>query len=231
VRMVSINKRSIELCGGTHVRNTQAIGMFRILSESGIASGVRRIEAVTGRAAHALYIEESRLLAETAEVCKVKPEMLLARVRSLLSENKELKKEAARIQSAAAGEQQGQAVEQILKSAETFESFTLIAAKLENYDIEALRQLSDKLKALLKAGCLLLCGVNSETGAAQFLASATDDAVKKGIHAGQIVKEAAAICGGGGGGKPNHAQAGGKDASRADEALAAALTKMKEMLA
>jgi len=81
----------------------------------------------------------------------------------------------------------------------------------------------------MKSGCLMLCNVNAD-GAAQFLASATDDAVKKGIHAGNLVKEAAAICGGGGGGRPNHAQAGGKDASRADEALAGALAKMKEML-
>ena len=88
----------------------------------------------------------------------------------------------------------------------------------------------DQLKAEITSGCLLLCGVNPETNAAQFLASATDDAVKSGIHAGNLVKEAAALCGGGGGGRPNHAQAGGKDASKAVAALETGLAKMKEML-
>ncbi|MCL2839966.1 MAG: alanine--tRNA ligase [Defluviitaleaceae bacterium] len=230
VRMVSIGDTSIELCGGTHVKNTQAIGMFRILSENGIASGVRRIEAVTGRAAHELYTKESQILAEVAEIMKAKPEVITGRIKMLLTENKELKKEAAKAQAAATGKQQGQVAADIMKNAIIHGDFTLITAKLENYDIEALRQLSDKLKTELKSGCMLLCGVNNETKAVQFLVSATEDAVKVGIHAGQIIKEAAAICGGGGGGKPNHAQAGGKDASKANEALSAALCKMKEML-
>jgi len=152
------------------------------------------------------------------------------KVKALFEENRQLKKEAAKISAASAGEQQAEAVEGILKSAETYNGFLLVSAKLENYDIDALRQLNDKLKAQIKSGCMLLCGVNNETRAAQFLATATDDAVKQGINAGQIVKQAATICGGGGGGKPNNAQAGGKDSSRADEALAQALATMKEML-
>ncbi|MCL1883259.1 MAG: alanine--tRNA ligase [Defluviitaleaceae bacterium] len=237
VRMVSIgggggggSGESIELCGGTHVKNTATIGLFRILSETGIASGVRRIEAETGHTALLRYQEESRILSEAAEFLKTKPLDLPAKVKALFDERRELKKEITKLQAASAGEQQGQAVSDILKSAETYKNFTLVAAKLENYDIEALRNLCDKLKAELKSGCMLLCGVNPETNAAQFLASATDDAVKAGINAGQIVKTAATLCGGGGGGKPNHAQAGGKDASRADDAIKAALLKMKEML-
>ena len=230
VRMVNIGNSSVELCGGTHVKNTGTIGVFRILSETGIASGVRRIEAETSKCAIVNYREESRALAEAAEILKTKPSELPAKVQALFAENRELKKELAKIQAVAAGKQQGQAIEDILKSAETHKGFTLVSAKLENYDIEALRTLCDKLKTEIKSGCMLLCGINNETGAAMFLASATDDAVKVGINAGQIVKQAAQICGGGGGGKPNHAQAGGKDATCADEALTQALAKMKAML-
>ena len=229
VRMVKMGDYSIELCGGTHVAATQQIGMFKLLSESGIASGVRRIEATTGIIALNIYRESATTLAEVADICRAKPNEVVAKVEGLLGENKELKKELSKVQAAASGKEQGEVVANLLKSAETVEGFTLIAAKLENYDVEALRTLCDKLKAEMNSGCMLLCGVNAD-GAAQFLASATDNAVKAGIHAGNIVKEAAALCGGGGGGRPNHAQAGGKDASKADEALAQSLARMKEML-
>jgi len=229
VRMVNMGDFSIELCGGSHVTGTQQIGMFKLLSESGIASGVRRIEAATGAVAISLYRQASSTLVEIADICRVQPTELSARVTGLLLENKELKKEAAKSQQAASGKEQGQIAETLLKNAEIFNGFTLITAKLENYDIEALRNLCDKLKAEMKSGCMMLCGVNTD-GAAQFLASATEDAVSAGIHAGMLVKEAAALCGGGGGGRPNHAQAGGKDATKADAALKQALDKMKEML-
>jgi alanyl-tRNA synthetase len=230
VRLVNIANECLELCGGTHVKNTGAIGLFRILSESGIASGVRRIEAETGAAALTRFQNESRALAEAAEVLKINPMQLPEKVKELHAENRRLVKEASKIQAAATGEQQGKTIEDILKKAEEYKGFMLITAKLENYETEALRNLCDKLKGEMKSGCMLLCGVNPETNAAQFLASATDDAVKQGINAGQIVKNAAALCGGGGGGKPNHAQAGGKNAARADEALTQALAGMKEML-
>jgi alanyl-tRNA synthetase len=228
VRMVNIGGVSVELCGGTHVKNTGEIGVFRILSEAGIASGVRRIEAETSHTALLHYQYESRLLAVASEILKTHPNSLPDKIKGLLAEIKELKKENTKLQSAASGEQQGQAVTDILKNAETHNGLTLVSAKLQNYDIEALRTLSDKLKAELKSGCMLLCGVNSETGAAMFLASATDDAVEAGINCGQVVKIAATICGGGGGGKPNHAQAGGKDAAKADEALKQGLETMKK---
>jgi len=230
VRMVDMGGWSVELCGGTHVINTQAIGPFKLLSESGIAAGVRRIEATTGRTALALYRDASQTLAQAAEMCKTNQGDILERLQSMLAENKQLKKDAARESAKAAKEQQAGAAASLIKSAVTHNGFILLTAKLDGYDIEALRQLSDQLRAEISSGCLLLCGVNPETSAAQFLASATDDAVKAGIHAGNLVKEAAAICGGGGGGRPNHAQAGGKDAAKADEALKAGLTKMKEML-
>ena len=226
VRMVSMGDFAIELCGGTHVANTQEIGPFKLISESGIASGVRRIEATTGQNALALYRGAAATVQEIADLTKVKPAELVEKVAAILAENKDMKKEAAKQLAELSGKAQGQVAEDLLKNAETHNGFTLIAAKLENYDIEALRQLSDKLKGEIKSGAMVLCGVNQE-GAAQFLASATDDAVKAGIHAGQLVKEAAAICGGGGGGRPNHAQAGGKDATKASEALAQAMASMK----
>ncbi|MCL1844815.1 MAG: alanine--tRNA ligase [Defluviitaleaceae bacterium] len=221
VRMVSIGNEndgpvSVELCGGTHVKNTSEIGLFRILSETGISSGVRRIEAETSHGARLGYKEEIRLQSE--------------KIKSLSEENRALKKELAKIQSAAAGASHEAALADILKSAETVGNFTLISAKLENCDIEALRKICDKIKAEIKSGVLLLCGTNPETGAVQFLASASDDAVKAGINCGALVKSAAQTCGGGGGGKPNHAQAGGKDASKAAEAVAQAEAQMKEML-
>jgi len=238
VRMVNIGGEkaeafggaSVELCGGTHVKNTGDIKVFRILSEAGIASGVRRIEAATGQMVLGMYQQEASVLAKAAEILKVHPNVVHEKVKALSDENRELRKELAKIQAATAGEQQGQAVADILKNAQTHGAFSLITAKLENYDIDALRTLCDKLKAEIKSGCMLLCGVNGETGAAMFLASATDDAVKAGINCGQIVKAAATVCGGGGGGKPNHAQAGGKDAAKAGAALEQALAQMKEML-
>jgi len=230
VRMVDMGGYSVELCGGTHVETTQAIGPFKLISESGIAAGVRRIEATTGHNALAMYRDASATLAQAAEICKTNQSNLLERLQALQEENKQLKKEAARKTAEAAKEQHGSVATDIIKNAETYNNYKLIAAKLDGYDIDALRQLCDRLRTEITSGCLLLCGVNTETGAAQFMASATDDAVKAGIHAGNIVKEAAAICGGGGGGRPNHAQAGGKDASKADAALEAGLAKMKEML-
>ncbi|MCL2223375.1 MAG: alanine--tRNA ligase [Defluviitaleaceae bacterium] len=230
VRMVNVGNESIELCGGTHVKNTSEIGVFRIVSETGVASGVRRIEAETGRVAISRYQSELRDLTEAAEVFKIPTMQLPEKAKSVFAEIRDLKRELGKIQAATVGEQQGQVVENILESAETVNGFTLISAKMENYDMDALRKLCDKLKAEMKSGCMILCGTTGETGAAQFLASATDDAVKAGADAGRLVSRAAKICGGGGGGKPNHAQAGGKDASRADEALAQALIEMKAMI-
>ena len=230
VRVVNMGSWSIELCGGTHVDNTQSIGPFKLLTESGIAAGVRRIEATTGRTAIALYREASQTLAQGLELCKTTQNDFIERLQGILAENKQLKKDAARESAKANKEQQAGISASLIKNAVTHNGFTLLTAKLDNYDIEALRQLSDQLRAEIPSGCLLLCGVNPETGAAQFLASATDDAVKSGIHAGNIVKEAATLCGGGGGGRPNHAQAGGKDASKVGEAFEAGLAKMKEML-
>jgi len=230
VRMVDMGGYSVELCGGTHVETTQAIGPFKLLSENGIAAGVRRIEATTGQNALAIYRDASVTVTQAAEICKTNQSDLLERLLALVAENKQLKKEAARKNAEVAKEQQASIAADLIKNAETHNNFKLITTCQDGCDIEALRQLCDQLRAGITSGCLLLCGVNSETGAVQFLASATDDAVKNGIHCGNLVKEAAAMCGGSGGGRPNHAQAGGKEADKAASALVAGLAKMKEML-
>jgi alanyl-tRNA synthetase len=234
VRMVSIydgkEDYSIELCGGTHVGNTVELGAFKLISESGIAAGVRRIEAATSTRAITLYREAADTVAELMALLKASQAELPARITALMAENKELKKEATRQQAEALKGKTEQTAAELLNAAEDYNGITLIAAKLPGYDIEALRQLSDRIKIGTFSGCLLLAGTNPETGAVQFLASATDDVVKRGIHAGNIVKTAATLCGGNGGGRPNHAQAGGKDAAKADEALALGLAQMKGML-
>jgi alanyl-tRNA synthetase len=228
--MVNINNYSIELCGGTHVWHTSEIGSFKLLNESGIAAGVRRIEAATGERAITLYREAAQTLSDITALLKTTTADLPARIHALLAENKELKKEAARQQAEAAKSHITETAEKLIKDAVLHNGMQCITAKLTGYDIETLRQLSDRLKASMASGCILLAAVNDDTGAVQFLASATDDAVKSGIHAGNLVKSAAMLCGGNGGGKPNHAQAGGKDANKADEALTQGLAQMKGML-
>jgi len=226
-----INNYSVELCGGTHVAYTSEIGAFKIMSESGIAAGVRRIEAVTGYIAIELYRNAAAKVAELAELLKTPQADLTTRVAALSAENRELKKAAERARAEASKGQLEEVAAKLLAEAATHNGFALIAAKLEDYDIETLRILADKIKAapsFAAGGCLLLAVTSAES--VQLLASATDNAVKAGIHAGNIVKSAAQICGGNGGGRPNHAQAGGKDASQADAALAAGLALMKEQL-
>jgi len=228
VRVVSMDDWSIELCGGTHVSNTQHIGVFKLQSESGIAAGVRRIEATTGQYAIDIYRDAYDTLSKGIEMLKTNHMSFLERLEGLQAENKQLKKDAANKTAKASKEQQAGIASDLIKKAETHNGFTLLTALQEDSDIEALRQLADQLRKEIPSGCFLLAGINA--GAVQFLAAATDDAVKAGIHAGNLVKETASVCGGGGGGKPNNAQAGGKDISKAGTALELALTKMKEML-
>ena len=223
VRMVKIGDYSTELCGGTHVATTGKVGLFKLVSEAGIASGVRRIEAITGPVAIDFYKNAHKTLVESAEAIKAKPHELKDKIQALLTDNKNLKKDMAKAQSA--GNDNSQQAEDLIKNAVTINGLSIITAKIENCDVEALRNLSDKIKD--KTDCLLLCGINNNV--AQFLASASEAGVKKGIHAGNIVKAAASLCGGGGGGRPNHAQAGGKDITKVDEALAQALVSIKSI--
>jgi len=226
VRVVSMGDFSKELCGGTHVRNTAAIGNFKILSETGIAAGVRRIEALTGAAVLAYYRELENELNEAAKLAKTEPNRLLSRIEGLLEEIKTLKSENEKLKSKLAGS----ALKDVLDQVEEVKGVKLLAAKVPELDANGLRNLGDQLKDKLGEGVIILA---SATGPdkVSLLAMATDGAIKQGAHAGNLIKELAALVGGGGGGRPNMAQAGGKNPagidsviSKAKEALAAQLS-------
>ncbi|MDR3239210.1 MAG: alanine--tRNA ligase [Clostridiales bacterium] len=211
VRVVDMDGYSVELCGGTHLTNTAQIGSFKIISESGVAAGVRRIEAVTGRAALSFYRETEESLRTLGDVLKGSPDNLLRRARALMDELRDLREERNKMNAKLAGGM----VEGILARREEIKGFPAAAARVDGLDMNGLREICDKARDKIN-GILLLASVKDGKGF--FLASASREAVEAGVHAGELVKEAAAICGGGGG-KPNMAQAGCKDVSKIDVAL------------
>ncbi|MBR2275398.1 MAG: alanine--tRNA ligase, partial [Lachnospiraceae bacterium] len=224
VRVVQMGDFSVELCGGTHVKNTGVISSFKILSESGIAAGVRRIEAITGAAVLSYYREQESILKEASGILKTNPTGLIERIGKLQEEVKRLNSELESLKSKAAqdalGDASGQAVD--------VKGVKLIATKLSGVDMNGLRDLGDKLKGELGEGVVVLASEND--GKVNLMAMATDGAMKSGAHAGNLIKAIAGIVGGGGGGRPNMAQAGGKDASRIDECLAEAKKALEGML-
>ncbi len=224
VRVVMMSDFSKEFCGGTHVSNTSTIGTFKIVSEAGISSGVRRIEALTGEGALEYYKETEAELAKAAAAAKTEPakladkiEALLAEIKSLTAENKKLKDKMAKD---AAGD--------ALSAAEKVKDTSILKLSLSGADINSMRNLGDDYKA--KLGNSVIIMASDADGKVSLLVMASDDAVASGIHAGNIIKRMAPIVGGGGGGRPNMAQAGGKDASKIEEALAAGVEEAKNML-
>lgn len=215
VRVVSMGDYSKELCGGTHLANTAQAGSFKIISENGVAAGVRRIEALTGDAALEYYEKQEEELQQVASVLKTNRDRLVETAVSLTEQVKELQRELAALQSKMAT---GTA-EELLQKAKKIGEIAVLAAYQPELDANALRQLGDSLKDKL-GECVIILGGGKEK--LQFVAMATEAAVKAGAHAGNIVKEAAKTAGGGGGGRPNMAQAGGKDVTKAEEAVQAA---------
>lgn len=215
VRVVDMDGFSLEFCGGTHVSNTSEIVAFKILSESGVAAGVRRIEALTSDGLLAYYrrVEEDALRA--AQLLKAAPDQLPEKVASLLSEQKELQKE---LESAKAQLAQN-AASDIMENAVDVNGVQLLCARFDNTDPQELRSMGDAMKEKMGDGVVVLAAVNGSQ--VLLMATATDGAVKKKAHAGMIIKQIAPMVGGGGGGRPNMAQAGGKDPSGVDAALAA----------
>jgi alanyl-tRNA synthetase len=216
VRVVRVGDYSLELCGGCHVRNTAQIGLFKLVSEGGIGSGVRRIEAVTGRRAYAYVEEQLGLLREAGAQLKCAPadvpkrlEAVQASLRQLQRDNESLKSRLARLEAA-----------ELAGRAKTVGGVTLLAAKVEADGMDALRGVADELKAKLGSAVLALGAAAGDK--VNLVVAVTPDLAAKGLHAGKMIKELAAICGGGGGGKPELAQAGGKDAAKLPEALQAA---------
>jgi alanyl-tRNA synthetase len=215
VRVVEVEGVSKELCGGTHVASTGELGMFRIVSESSVAAGVRRIEAVCGWPAYEWSSGEHRLLQQLSQRFSVKPEDLEQRLESLAEKNRELEKSLKKLNEQAARGQAGS----LLDEASDVDGVKLIAAVVDGQSPANLMNIMDDLRTKLDSGVIVLGG-NFE-GKAAFAASVSDDLVAQGMHAGKLVGDVARRAGGGGGGQPNKAQAGGKDGAKAAEAIAA----------
>ncbi len=217
VRMVKIDGFSTELCGGTHVNSTGNIGLFKIISESSVAAGVRRIEGTTGSGVLAIIDEKNALITETAKELKCQNSNDIAKkAGATVSELKATKAEIESLEAKIANSK----LEGILSSAKDVSGLTLICGRLDGSSIDAARTMCDDIKAKNPASVTLLALVTD--GRLNFICSCGKDAVAKGAHAGKIVKDVACICGGGGGGRPDNATAGGKDLSKIDAALAAA---------
>ncbi len=216
VRVVMMGDFSREFCGGTHVKNTGAIGAFKILSESGVAAGVRRIEALTGNGVMKYYKEMEDKLHEVAKALKATPANVVEKAEHLLAENKALHGELESMKSKAAKDALGDVMNQVTE----VKGVRLLAAKVSGVDMNGLRDLGDQLKEKLGEGVILLA--SDLDGKVNLVAMATEDAMKKGAHAGNLIKGIAALVGGGGGGRPNMAQAGGKNPGGIEAAIAEA---------
>ncbi len=212
VRMIEIPGFSLELCGGTHLRHTSQIGIFKIVSESGIAAGVRRIEAVTGAAAYRLVNEREDSLSQVAELLKTNPRDVLAAVERLQAQRTQLEKQVQQLKSGAGA---GSVAFEEQEVAGTL----LMTGSIPDADSETLSNMADR--AAQKKGSAIVVLGSASNGKVTFVAKATPDMVKRGIHAGNLVREVAKIAGGGGGGRPDFAQAGGKDPEKLPDALAA----------
>ncbi len=221
VRVVMIGDFSRELCGGTHVGHTGEIASFKILSESGVAAGVRRIEAITGNNVTAYYQEMEERLNAVARVLKTSPATLLDRAEHLMAEMKVLQSENESLKSKAAKDALGDVMNQVKE----VKGVKLLAASVAGVDMNGLRDLGDQLKAKIGEGVIVL--ISDCDGKVNMVAMATQGAMDKGAHAGNLIKGIAALVGGGGGGRPNMAQAGGKNPAGIPDAIA----KCEEVLA
>ena len=221
VRIVSVGDYSVEFCGGTHISNSGQIGAFKIISESGVASGVRRIEAVTGQGILARYNDDEALINSTAGVLKSNRDNLTDKSASLMDEVKKLKKEIEELKKA----EMSKGLDSLVDTAEVINGIKLVTKQFEDYSINDLRSLSDDIKASNKGVAMVFATVNGPK--VTFLVSLTDDLVESGLHAGKMIKEVAAAAGGGGGGKADMAQAGAKDASKIPDAFAKAAELIK----
>ena len=217
VRVVCMDEFSKEFCGGTHVSNTGVITAFKILSESGIAAGVRRIEAITSDAVFNYYKNVEADLNEAAKTAKTDAANLTKKIETMLEEIKLLHSENEKLKAKLANNSLGDVMDKVTE----IKGVKLLAAKVPDVDMNGLRNLGDQLKEKLGEGVILLA--SALDGKVNLIAMATDTAMAKGAHAGNLIKEVAAIVGGGGGGRPNMAQAGGKNPAAIDEAVKKAL--------
>jgi alanyl-tRNA synthetase len=225
VRVVSMGDFSKEFCGGTHVKNTADITAFKILSESGVAAGVRRIEALTGDNVLAYYAKLEEELQAAAKAAKTTPANLVDRIEKMNAEIKALQSENESLKSKAAKDALGDVMDQIVE----VKGVKLLATSVSGVDMNGLRDLGDQLKGKLGEGVVVLA--SDCDGKVNLIAMATDGAQKAGAHAGNLIKAIAGKVGGGGGGRPNMAQAGGKNPSGIPDAIAEAKNALEGMLA
>lgn len=224
VRVVSMGDFSVELCGGTHVTNTGVIRAFKIVSESGIAAGVRRVEALTADGVFEYYETMEKQLEDIAAILKAQPAMVVDRIEKLLAEMKEVKSENESLKNKLASSSLGNIKDQIKDVKGTL----LLAMKAENVDAGGLRNLADQLKEQVDGGVLVLACENDKK--VNLIVVAGDKAMKAGAHAGKLIKEIASLVGGGGGGRPNMAQAGGKNPAGIEAALLKAASVLEGQL-
>ncbi|MDE5965957.1 MAG: alanine--tRNA ligase [Lachnospiraceae bacterium] len=215
VRVVDMGGYSIELCGGTHVQNTGAITTFKIVSEAGVAAGVRRIEALTGAGVFAYYRDIEEKMAKAAAILKTSPSNVVEKIEHLLAQEKALASENESLKSKLAQDSLGDVMSQVVE----VKGIKVLATSVDNVDMNGLRDLGDQLKTKLGEGVAVIA--SNVEGKVNLLAMATEEAVKMGAHAGNLIKSIAPFVGGGGGGRPNMAQAGGKNPSGIADALAA----------
>lgn len=224
VRVVQMGEFSSELCGGTHVENTRNISAFKIISESGVAAGVRRIEALTGAGLIAYYDQVERQLKQAAKALKANPADVVKKITAMQEELKTLSKEndslKAKIAKAAAGD--------MTSAAEEVNGIKILVSRLTDVDMNGMRDLGDEAKQKLGEAVVVFAAENG--GKVNLMATATDGAVAKGAHAGNLIKEIAKLVGGGGGGRPNMAQAGGKNPAGIEDALERAKKAAKEQI-
>ena len=220
VRVVQVGDYSNELCGGCHVKTTAEIGLFKILSESGIGAGIRRIEAITGQAAYEYIEHYISLFERVASYLKTQPDLLEERLAGLVEEAKAAQRENESLKSRLSYLR----MQEIVNNTEVVNGFTVLTAQIQEVEMSQLRQMIDEMKQQLGSGVIVLASVVD--GKVALACGVTADYVKAGIHAGKIIKEVATACGGGGGGRPDMATAGAKDGSK----IEAALKKVSEFL-
>jgi alanyl-tRNA synthetase len=224
VRVVSMGDFSKEFCGGTHVKNTAEISAFKILSESGVAAGVRRIEALTGDNVLKYYAHMEAEMNRAAQLLKTTPARLVERLGKLQEQLKELQSENESLKAKAAQSALGDVMDGVVEVKGT----KLLTASVADVDMNGLRDLGDQLKTRLGEGVVVLA--SAKDGKVNLMAMATDAAMKSGAHAGNLIKGIAGLVGGGGGGRPNMAQAGGKNAAGIPDALAKAAQVLSEQI-
>ena len=221
VRVLDFPGVSMELCGGTHVNNTAEIGVFKIVSETGVASGVRRIEAVAGPSVLEYLNVRDKIVRELSDRFKAKPEELPDRITNLQNELKTTQKQLETLKAELAIAKS----DALLATAESVGDFKVLVAQLADVDAESLKTAAERLQQKLGNSAVVLASV-PEPEKVSLVAAFSPDVNKKGLQAGKFIGEIAKICGGGGGGRPNLAQAGGRDSSKLKEALDSALTKL-----